>query len=42
MHEKITHIDLVARDTLDEAVLAALLRKEDFADNVLDRLRSVQ
>lgn len=39
VHEKVTLIDLVARDTLDEDVLTALVRKESFADNVLDRLK---
>lgn len=39
IHEKITLIDLVAKNTLDEDVLAALLRKENFSDNVLDRLK---
>jgi SNF2 family DNA or RNA helicase len=37
-HSKITYIDLVAPGTLDEAVLNALLRKENFADNILERL----
>lgn len=40
IHEKITLIDLVAPNTLDEDVLAALLRKENFSDNVLDRLKN--
>ena len=40
MHEKITLIDLVAPGTLDEDVLAALLRKENFSDSILDRLKS--
>jgi SNF2 family DNA or RNA helicase len=39
-HDKITHIDIVARDTMDLDVLNALLRKENFSDNVLDRLRT--
>lgn len=39
-HEKITLIDLVVRDTLDEDVLAALLRKESFSDSVLDKLKN--
>lgn len=37
-HEKITLIDLVAKDTLDQDVLNALARKEDFSLNILDRL----
>lgn len=40
IHDKITLIDLVVKDTLDEEVLSALLRKENFADNVLDRLQA--
>jgi SNF2 family DNA or RNA helicase len=39
-YSKITIIDLVCKDTLDEDVLSALLRKENFSDNVLDRLKS--
>ena len=38
-HQKITLIDLAAPGTLDEDVLAALLRKENFSDNVLSRLQ---
>jgi len=37
---KITHIDLVVKGTLDEDVLAALLRKEDFSENILTRLKA--
>lgn len=40
IHEKITLIDLVAPGTLDEDVLSALLRKENFSENVLARLQS--
>lgn len=40
IHEKITLIDLVAKDTLDEIVLASLQRKENFSDIVLDRIKS--
>lgn len=39
-HEKITHIDLVASNTLDEDVLAALERKQNFGDVVLERLKN--
>lgn len=39
IHDKITLIDLVAPGTLDEDVLAALLRKENFSENVLARLK---
>ena len=39
IHEKITLIDIVAKNTLDEDVLAALNRKEDFSNNILDRLK---
>lgn len=42
IHESITLIDLVAKDTLDEEVLSALLRKENFANNVLDRVKSLR
>lgn len=38
-HEKITAIDLVVRDTLDEDVLSALDRKENLAENVLEIIR---
>lgn len=38
-HQKITLIDLVSPGTLDEDVLAALLRKENFSDNVMSRLQ---
>lgn len=39
IHEKITLIDLVVKDTLDEVVLAALLRKENFSEKVLSTLK---
>lgn len=35
IHTKVTRIDLVARDTIDEVVLEALLRKENLANNIL-------
>jgi SNF2 family DNA or RNA helicase len=38
IHEQITVIDIVAQGTLDEDVLAALLRKQQFSDNILTRL----
>lgn len=38
-HAKITLIDLVAPNTLDEDVLSSLLRKENFSENVLSRLK---
>lgn len=38
IHDKITLIDIVVPNTLDEEVLAALLKKEDFSNNILDRL----
>jgi len=40
-HEKITRIDIVAPNTIDEVILEALLRKENIANNILqikDRL----
>jgi SNF2 family DNA or RNA helicase len=40
IHSKITVIDIVAQGTLDEDVLAALLRKQSFSDNILGRLRN--
>lgn len=40
VHQKITQIDLVAKDTLDAIVLQALIKKENFADSVLDRIKS--
>lgn len=40
IHAKITHIDLVARGTLEVDVLNALQRKENFSDNILDRLQA--
>jgi SNF2 family DNA or RNA helicase len=40
IHDRITIIDLVARGTLDDDVLNALLRKEKFSDNILDRLQA--
>jgi SNF2 family DNA or RNA helicase len=42
VHKKITLIDLVCKNTLDEIVLQALLKKENFADNVLDRIKSLK
>ena len=36
-HEKITRIDLVAYDTLDEAINDALANKKDLADYILDK-----
>lgn len=35
MHEKVTRIDLVTPETIDEAILDALARKESIADSVL-------
>ena len=35
-HNKITYIDLVCRDTVDEVILDALRGKEDFAAGILD------
>jgi len=39
MHSKITRIDIVARDTIDEKVLLALASKQEIADIVLRELR---
>jgi SNF2 family DNA or RNA helicase len=39
IHKTITVIDIVAKDTIDEDVLAALLRKENYSDNVLNKLK---
>lgn len=38
IHKSILNIDLVARYTLDETILNALKRKEDFANGVLQRI----
>lgn len=40
VHDKVTRIDLVAQDTIDEIILDALERKENLANNIL-RLRDV-
>jgi SNF2 family DNA or RNA helicase len=40
IHDKVTEIHLVAAGTLDEDTLTALSNKENFAENVLERLRS--
>lgn len=40
VHDKVTVYDLVAENTLDEDVLDALDKKEEFAEDVLARLRS--
>jgi len=39
IHKTITVLDIVAKDTIDEDVLEALLRKENYSDNVLDKLK---
>jgi SNF2 family DNA or RNA helicase len=41
IHDKITVIDLVTPNTLDEEVLQALIGKEEFAEAVLERVRSI-
>lgn len=41
IHDKITLIDLVAKDTLDEDVLKALSRKEDFSEKILEKLQKL-
>jgi len=38
-HNKITYIDLVCKDTVDEVIINALKGKEDFAHNVLDKVQ---
>lgn len=38
-HNKITYIDLVCKDTVDEVILEALRNKEDFATNILDKVQ---
>lgn len=35
IHEKVTRVDIVAKDTIDEVVLDALSRKEDLANSIL-------
>lgn len=42
IHESITLIDIVAKGTLDEDVLLALSRKQNFADAILERLRELR
>lgn len=39
IHEKITYIDLVTPGTIEEDVLSALQRKENYSDSVLQRLQ---
>jgi SNF2 family DNA or RNA helicase len=39
IHSSVVQIDLVVKNTLDEEVLDALQRKENFASTVLDRLK---
>lgn len=41
-HDRLIVLDLVVRDTMDEEVLEALLRKENFSENVLDRIRKLR
>lgn len=41
MHEKVTYIDLVATDTIDEIVRNALRRKKSVADAVVDLRRMI-
>lgn len=41
IHEKITHINLVVRGTMQEDILASLQRKENYADNVLERIKNL-
>lgn len=38
-HNKITYIDLVCKDTVDEIIIEALKNKEDFATNILDKVQ---
>lgn len=42
IHDSLTLISLVVKDTLDEEVLEALLRKENFSENVLDRIKALR
>lgn len=41
IHEKITALALTTRGSIDEGILAALTRKEEFAEDVLDRVRKM-
>lgn len=41
IHNKITLIDLVAKNTIDELVMETLARKEEFSENILDRLKDL-
>jgi SNF2 family DNA or RNA helicase len=38
VHKKVTRIDLVAKDTLDEEIMEALARKEKISEDVLTRM----
>lgn len=40
MHDKITHYHLVAKDTLDEIIMQALLNKQNVAEKVLAHARN--
>lgn len=39
IHDKITYLHLIAKGTVDEAIVAGLERKEDLADRVLNHIR---
>lgn len=41
-HSSITVVDLVARDTIESDVLSSLTNKEEFASNVLQRLKGMR
>ncbi len=41
IHESITRIDLVMKDTIDEIILEALANKEDVADKILTSLKEI-
>jgi SNF2 family DNA or RNA helicase len=42
IHSKITIIDLIIKGTIEEVVFQALARKENFSDNVLERIRALR
>jgi SNF2 family DNA or RNA helicase len=37
IHEKVTRIDIVCRDTIDDVIAEALASKQDISNKVLDR-----
>jgi SNF2 family DNA or RNA helicase len=42
IHDKVTKVDLVARETIDEQVLNALQEKQDISNKIIDIVKGVQ